>query len=141
MIVATNPPMPPSSILAKTKKLNAIAPNPIAVSETASTLSTMSTRTFGFSFLGSLWLRWISSSEKPKSRRRLELSSSRSDICNEMALSIIRLWDASGTPDSMEAWLGRKALVKLGRIAPNIRNSVHPRQRRDDHIVCPNFFF
>lgn len=74
------PAMPPSPILAKTKKFKAINPKPTAVRESASMPSTTSTLTLISSGLDSFLPRRISSSEYPNALSR---STSSSAICNK----------------------------------------------------------
>eukprot|EP00542_Grammatophora_oceanica_P011736 CAMPEP_0194046450 /NCGR_PEP_ID=MMETSP0009_2-20130614/21117_1 /TAXON_ID=210454 /ORGANISM="Grammatophora oceanica, Strain CCMP 410" /LENGTH=115 /DNA_ID=CAMNT_0038691745 /DNA_START=162 /DNA_END=509 /DNA_ORIENTATION=+ len=80
IMVATTPPKPPSPILAKTKKLRAIKPNPTAVNVVASTPSTKSTLTFCSSSLeasdDAIKVRSTSSSENPRASSFLFCSSS-----------------------------------------------------------------
>lgn len=106
-------------MFANTKKLNAISPNPTAVSVAASTLSTISTRTFLCSFGGVRVLRSISSSEYPRSRRRLLLSSFLSNISITTPPTLLfvggdgHILPDDGTTVDIEPDLGRKASVEL----------------------------
>jgi hypothetical protein len=115
MTVATNPEMPPSPMLPKTKKFKAIRPNPTAVNVKGSMSSTTLTFTLIFSLSDGFRLRRISSSVYPNLESR---SSSSSPAIHKGRNWCIRTfacclaverefcgWKRSVTPNPFAAWI------------------------------------